>query len=341
MTSSASPQTLRDGIAVPTFPLSLAWPASTGSLRIPEWVCCPFGHAASAAASFRRCRCRTCSQSTQHIPPASTVSLRRAGLWFLCSFQCSCLASNEPHRTLEDSIGLAFSHWRHLQNGLASFLAGLSDFPCQRFNRWLSVTPERDSVVSKLIKESRCSPCDPGELCSLSRNQHCPRHLVSPFADDQNGRHVHFRFPLTKKPVVHRHVRHSVRVFLSIRPPARCAHASSHHTELAPGSVRSMCGHALLVFVGSRLTWVANVPHLCTPVVKSRLSIIHVFIVLVTCRILHTVTFTLFSTALIQLRSYGSSSLGPVFHAHSSCRRKGGLLQLNVTRFPRSLPSAT
>ena len=76
-------------------------------------------------------------------------------------------------------------------------------------------------------------------------------------------------------------------------------------------AVWSMCGHVLLVFVGSRLTWVANVSHLCTPVVKSRLSILHVFIVrltvqlvtvLVTCRTQHTVTVTLFSTALIRLR---------------------------------------
>ena len=106
----------------------------------------------------------------------------------------------------------------------------------------------------------------------------------------------------------------------------------------------------LLVFVGSPLVWVANVPHLCTPVIDSRLSVLHVLIVrptvqldvtFITCRIQHTVTFTLFSTALIQLRSDGSSSLGPVFHAHSSCRQKVELLQSNVTRFLCSLPSST
>ena len=44
-----------------------------------------------------------------------------------------------------------------------------------------------------------------------------------------------------------------------------------------------------------------------------------------------------FVALIIQLRSYGSSSLGPVFHAHPSCRQRVELLQLNVTRFPLEL----
>ena len=61
-----------------------SWPACTGSsLRILEQVCCPFGHAASAVASFRRCRCRTCSSSTQHIPPSYRTFDAPAGLAFL------------------------------------------------------------------------------------------------------------------------------------------------------------------------------------------------------------------------------------------------------------------
>ena len=40
-----------------------------------------------------------------------------------------------------------------------------------------------------------------------------------------------------------------------------------------------MCGQVLLVFVGSRLAWVTNVPHLRTPVVESRLPVLHVLIV--------------------------------------------------------------
>ena len=110
------------------------------------------------------------------------------------SFQCCGLTGLESCRTFDGPVGLVFFHQQPFWNSLASFLACLSDFPSQRFNRWLVVTPERDSPVSKLINESRCSLCDQGELCSLSRNQHCPRHLVSPFADDQHGRHVPFRF---------------------------------------------------------------------------------------------------------------------------------------------------
>ena len=85
------------------------------------------------------------------------------------SFQCSGLTSNESNRTYDDPTGLAFSHWRPVWKSLASFLACLSDFPCQRFNRWLVVTSERDTVVSQLINELRRSPCAPRELRSLSR----------------------------------------------------------------------------------------------------------------------------------------------------------------------------
>ena len=53
--------------------------------------------AASAAASIRRCRCHTCSSGTQQNPPSSTVSLRRAGLWFLCDAPTQ-LSMFWPHR---------------------------------------------------------------------------------------------------------------------------------------------------------------------------------------------------------------------------------------------------
>ena len=104
---------------------------------------------------------------------------------FQRSFQCCGLTGHESHRTFDDTIGLAFSNWRSLWNSLATFLASLSCFPCQCFNRWLVVTSERDCVVPELINESRCSLRDPEELRSFPWNQHCPRHLVSPFADDQ------------------------------------------------------------------------------------------------------------------------------------------------------------
>ena len=202
--SSAFQRILQDAIAVPIFPLLLAWPACTkSSLRIPEQWCYPFGHAASEAASSRRYRHRTASSSKQQIPPANTISFNSVcHAMFQCSLQCSHLTCNEPHSASDDPIGLAFPHWRSLWNSLAPFLACLPNFPCQRFNRWLVVASKRDCVVPELINELRCSLCDPGELRSFPWNQHCPRHLVSPFADDQHKRHLLFRFSLqeTRSP---------------------------------------------------------------------------------------------------------------------------------------------
>ena len=67
--------------SVPLSPLLLVWQACTRcSLQSPESVCCPFVHAVCVAASFRRCRCRTCSSDTQRTPPASTTSSHQAGL---------------------------------------------------------------------------------------------------------------------------------------------------------------------------------------------------------------------------------------------------------------------
>ena len=40
-----------------------------------------------------------------------------------------------------------------------------------------------------------------------------------------------------------------------------------------------MCGHVLLVFVGGRLAWDTNVPHLHSPVIESRLPVLHVLVV--------------------------------------------------------------
>ena len=73
-----------------------------------------------------------------------------------------------------------------------------------------------------------------------------------------------------------------------------------------------MCGHVFLVFLGGRLPWVTDVSHLCTSVIESHLSVLHVPIVrltvqldtiLIVRRTQHTVTFSLFFAALIQLRS--------------------------------------
>ena len=159
--SSACQQTLLGGTAAPTFLLSLVWRACTGSfLQTPESVCCSFEHVAFAAMSFRRCRCRTCSSGMPQTPPASTISLRRAGLWphgmLQCSLQCPGLTGNEPHRTLDDLVRLTFSHWRSLWHSLTPFLAGLCNLSRQCFNCRLVVAPESDSVVPELVVELRC-----------------------------------------------------------------------------------------------------------------------------------------------------------------------------------------
>ena len=41
-----------------------------------------------------------------------------------------------------------------------------------------------------------------------------------------------------------------------------------------------MCGHVLLVFVVGRLAWATNVPHLRTPAIESRLSVLHALVVM-------------------------------------------------------------
>ena len=159
----------------------------------------------------------------------------------LAPMRCSSAAfsvmtwpDNEPHRTLDDPVGLAFSHWRPLWHSLTAFLAGLRNLPRQCLNCRLVVAPERDSVVPELIDELRCSLCDRRKLCSFSRNQHSPRHLVSPFRDDQHRTHTILEFLLSMKPTVHWHMRHSRQVVLSIGSPVRRVHTVLHHTEFAP-----------------------------------------------------------------------------------------------------------
>ena len=128
------------------------------------------------------------------------------------------------------------------RNGLASFLASLCDFPRQCFNCGLVVAPERGSVLNELVDEPHCSFRDPEKLRSLSSEPALPTSSC-----------------------VHSHVRYSIQIVLSVRSPVRCVHASSRHTEFAPRSVGSMCGHVLMVFLGGRLAWVTNVSHLHSP----------------------------------------------------------------------------
>ena len=87
---------------------------------------------------------------------------------------------------------------------------------------------------------------------------------------------------------------------------SRCKNAQNR----TPQCARKECLHVLVVCLAVQLN-----------------------IILIIRRTQHTVTSLPFFTALIRLQSYRFSSLGPVFHAHSSCRQKVELLQWNVTLF--------
>ena len=61
-----------------------------------------------------------------------------------------------------------------------------------------------------------------------------------------------------------------------------------------------MCGHVLLVFVDSRLAWVTGVPHLRTPIIESRLPVLHVLVVRLAVQL---------GVILIPIRSHRSVAL--------------------------------
>ena len=133
------------------------------------------------------------------------------------------------------------SHWTGFpalvfhRDGLASLLANLCDLPRQCLNRRLVVAPERDFVVPKLIDEPRCSLCNPGELRSFSWKQHRPRHLLSPFTDDQHRSHFFFRFFFSRNSQsIDTWCTPSKSIILRVRYPVRRVHTTSQHAELAP-----------------------------------------------------------------------------------------------------------
>ena len=179
---------------------------------------------------------------------------------------------------------------------------------------WICPTSLRvDQWTSLLSLRSKETPF-------LSRNQHGPCHLVSPFPDDHHRTHTILGFHVSKKPIVHWHVRHSLQVVLSIGSPVRRVHTAPHHTEFPPWSVGSMCGHVFLMFLGGWLSCSKDVSQLCAPVIESHLSVLHVLVVCLTVQLVsilnvrrtqHTVTFSSFFAVLTQLRSYGFSSLLP------------------------------
>ena len=167
-----------------------------------------------------------------------------------------------------------------------------------------------------------CSRCLVGEKChhrsfstdrgvvfrSFSWNQHRPRHLESPFTDDQQKSHWFFRFPLSEKSVASSHhvPSHTTCTMICMVDVWSCA------LGVRGQSVR--LGHE---------TFLTCAPHSCHRLPSPRAP----------CPRRPS------RSALSW--SYGFSSLGLVFHAHSSCHQKVGLLQSNVTRFLCSLPSAT
>ena len=124
-----------------------------------------------------------------------------------------------------------------------------------------------------------------GKLRSLSRNQHSPRHLVSPFS-------------LFKKSSPSTH---------AVLPPNRLEHriscaARSH--RICTMICTSMCGHVFLVFLGGWLSWVTDVFLTCALPSSNRLH---------SQRSSHSthshILILSFFAALTQLRSYGFSSL--------------------------------
>ena len=131
------------------------------------------------------------------------------------------------------------------------------------------------------------------------------------------------------------------------RSPVRRVHTTSHHTEFAPWSAWSMGGHVLLVFAGSRLAWVTKVPLLCNPVVESRLPVLLDPSRHSTQRHSHHFSHPTHCRTRIGVHNARQIAVlrfqfaWTVFHTHSSCRQKVGLLQSNVTCFLRSLPSTT
>ena len=168
--------------------------------------------------------------------------------------------------------------------------------------------------MPKLINELRCSLGNPRKFSSLPRNQHRPRHIVSPFTDDQQKSppvlqipfHQGIHCPSTQREPLPNHLEH----------PISCAanshHVPSHSTCTLTGS---MCLHVLSAFACNRLSWITNVAHWRTPRWHSQCS---------SCGGLAV-----------------SARLKLFFHAHSSCHQKNGLLLSNVTCFLCSLPSAT
>ena len=154
------------------FLLLLAWPTcARPSLQIPRW-CLSVAADVTPVHQIR---------SELH-KPAQYPCIRwdfDANTMLQRSFQCSGLTSHESHRAFGDSVGVALSHWLSLWHSLASLLASLCNFPCQRVNRWFVVASGCNSVVPKLINELCCSPCSPWKFSSFSRNQHRPHHVVS------------------------------------------------------------------------------------------------------------------------------------------------------------------
>ena len=261
---------LTDGIAVPTFLLSLACPAYTRSpLRIPGSVWCPFSLAACAPSSFRRCRCHTCSSGTRQIPPASKVSLRRAGPWsqYDTPARPSVFRPGRPRVPLH----ARWSHWTGfhplvVSPGRSGFHLGeLARFPstmpqslarrrtwawlcCAQAGRWTS-------LLSFAIWETAFLFLEPASPTSSWVSVHgWPAQdslvLQLPFLP---GTHK----PLTRGTLLPNGPEH----------PISCVASSQHVASRRTGTMICMVDvcHVLLVFMGSRLAWVTSVPHLRTP----------------------------------------------------------------------------
>ena len=165
------------------FQCSLFFSRRTCSKQSAKWVSTTKSHVARATVTSRRKKKRqkcnkrwSLKEKLKHYLAGHSIAM------FQCSLQYSGLTGHELHGAfdfLPRTVSLEQSGHLLCELVLLPLLMLQSLARCHI-----------DCVVPELINEPRCSLCDPGELRSFPRNQHCPRHLASPFADDQYGKHL-------------------------------------------------------------------------------------------------------------------------------------------------------
>ena len=141
--------------------------------------------------SFRRCRCHTCS-SKYAASSTSQQSILASAAFRVLAWPATMISLDwlSPTGGFSRTVGLPSRRACAISLAGASIADSLSH---------LSVTllcPSWSMNFAALF-------CNPGKLSSASWNQHRPRHLESPFTGDQHKRHLFFRFPVSKEPIIH------------------------------------------------------------------------------------------------------------------------------------------